>query len=163
MPRARNAALDLLDGFGRVCRFHHPDALDQDSGPFRGQPAGTRQSCLYLSGDHLHGVVFLDPDFSIQPWVRLMTVGNLLRHGTINSGARETIFMNFLSRSSRATGPNTRVPPARPFVDQHKRHSYQTDIGAVFTAGLFAHPNHYTAHNLPFLMAESGAASFTLA
>src|SRR5262249_11671339 len=28
----------------------------------------------------------------------------------ITSGASETIFMNFLSRSSRATGPKTRVP-----------------------------------------------------
>src|SRR5258706_5690291 len=30
------------------------------------------------------------------------------------SGASETIFVNFFSRSSRATGPNTRVPTGSP-------------------------------------------------
>ena len=44
-----------------------------------------------LAGDHAHGVVLLDA-----------------HHRT--SGASETIFMNFLSRSSRATGPKMRVP-----------------------------------------------------
>ena len=32
----------------------------------------------------------------------------------ITSGANETIFMKFLSRNSRATGPNTRVPIGVP-------------------------------------------------
>ncbi len=32
----------------------------------------------------------------------------------ITSGASEIIFMNFRSRSSRATGPNTRVPIGSP-------------------------------------------------
>src|SRR5258708_16234489 len=32
----------------------------------------------------------------------------------ITSGARETIFINFLSRSSRATAPKTSVPTASP-------------------------------------------------
>ena len=30
------------------------------------------------------------------------------------SGANETIFKNFLSRNSRATGPKTRVPTGSP-------------------------------------------------
>src|SRR5690606_12505273 len=33
-----------------------------------------------------------------------------LGHGQITSGASEMIFMNFLSRSSRPTGPKMRVP-----------------------------------------------------
>ena len=32
----------------------------------------------------------------------------------MTSGASETIFMNFFSRNSRATGPNTRVPIGSP-------------------------------------------------
>src|SRR2546426_5633724 len=35
------------------------------------------------------------------------------RHRQITSGARDTIFMKFLSRSSRATGPKMRVPIGR--------------------------------------------------
>src|SRR5699024_1382689 len=37
-----------------------------------------------------------------------------LRHDQMTSGARETIFMNFLSRSSRPTGPKIRVPRGSP-------------------------------------------------
>src|SRR5690606_4589386 len=37
-----------------------------------------------------------------------------LRHGQITSGASEMIFMNFLSRSSRPTGPKMRVPRGSP-------------------------------------------------
>ena len=37
-----------------------------------------------------------------------------LRHDYSTSGASEMIFMNRRSRSSRATGPNTRVPIGSP-------------------------------------------------
>src|SRR5699024_12216206 len=46
--------------------------------------------------DHLDEVALLDLE--------------LVRHAHNTSGARETIFMNFLSRSSRPTGPKIRVP-----------------------------------------------------
>src|SRR5690606_7465202 len=39
-----------------------------------------------------------------------------VRHDQITSGASETIFMNFLSRSSRPTGPKIRVPRGSPSV-----------------------------------------------
>ena len=37
-----------------------------------------------------------------------------VRHDQMTSGASETIFMNFLSRSSRPTGPKMRVPRGSP-------------------------------------------------
>src|SRR6266566_808210 len=54
--------------------------------------------------DHPHLVVLLDLNAH-----RLRRFAPRERH-QITSGARDTIFINFLSRSSRATGPNTRVP-----------------------------------------------------
>ena len=50
-----------------------------------------------------HLVVLLDLDFVHGRFARYMT-----------SGAKEMIFMNRFSRSSRATGPNTRVPTGSP-------------------------------------------------
>src|SRR5487761_126963 len=37
-----------------------------------------------------------------------------MAHGYQTSGASEMIFVNFFSRNSRATGPNTRVPTGSP-------------------------------------------------
>src|SRR5579884_3034429 len=48
--------------------------------------------------NHPHGIVLTD----VEP------------HHQRTSGARETIFRNFFSRSSRATGPKTRVPTGSP-------------------------------------------------
>ena len=53
-----------------------------------------KDSLIVITGDLLHNKIDL-------------TVGDA---DQITSGAREMIFMNFLSRNSRATGPKIRVP-----------------------------------------------------
>src|SRR5690606_14985280 len=53
-----------------------------------------------LAGDHLDGIALLDPLHVRNPLLRYYRV----------SGARDAIFKKPLSRSSRATGPKTRVP-----------------------------------------------------
>src|SRR5882724_8218667 len=55
------------------------------------------------AGDHNNLIVFLD--------FHAFCSGH---DSQITSGASETIFIKFLSRSSRATGPNTRVPIGVP-------------------------------------------------
>src|ERR1700735_5937365 len=59
------------------------------------------------AGNHFHLVVLFNPGFMECLFHRPF------RH-QITSGASETIFINRLSRSSRATGPNTRVPTGSP-------------------------------------------------
>src|SRR5579864_8648583 len=59
--------------------------------------------------DHLHGVVAAD--------IHSLMCRRCNPHKNSpyrTSGANETIFKNFFSRSSRATGPNTRVPTGSP-------------------------------------------------
>jgi hypothetical protein len=54
------------------------------------------------------------------------------------SGASEMIFMWFLARSSRGTGPKIRVPIGSAWVDQHGRVAVETDgraIGATDVLG----------------------------
>src|SRR5580700_3261399 len=82
----------------------------------------------------------------------------------ITSGASETIFKNFFSRNSRATGPNTRVPTGSPasliktaafwskriYVPSRRRCSLRVRTITAFTT-------------LPFCTCPSGAASFTAA
>src|SRR4051812_23349127 len=71
------------------------DALDQHAVAFRVGLDDLALCALVLAGDHQHGVALLH-----------------LHHST--SGAREMIFMNRLSRSSRPTGPKMRVPRGSP-------------------------------------------------
>src|SRR5271165_3302233 len=80
------------------------------------------------------------------------------------SGASETIFKNFFSRSSRATGPNTRVPTGSPaslirtaafwskriYVPSRRRCSFRVRTITAFTT-------------LPFCTWPSGADSLTAA
>src|SRR5580692_1990689 len=82
----------------------------------------------------------------------------------MTSGASETILRNFFSRSSRATGPNTRVPTGsfaslittaafwskRIYVPSRRRYSLRVRTITAFTT-------------LPFLTVPSGEASFTAA
>ena len=70
-------------------------ALDQDAVTVRVGLDDLALGALVLAGDHHHGVALLD-----------------LHQST--SGAREMIFMNRLSRSSRPTGPKMRVPRGSP-------------------------------------------------
>src|SRR5439155_8363127 len=80
----------------------------------------------------------------------------------ITSGASETIFMNFLSRSSRATGPKTRVPigswsslmSTAAFVSNR---IYVPSLRRV--SFLVRTMTHFTTE--PFLTLLSGLASFT--
>ena len=70
--------------------------------------------------------------------------------------------MNFLSRSSRATGPNTRVPTGSPVVvDQHRGIVVEADVAAVLAALLLAHAHDHRLHDLALLDGVSGVASFT--
>ncbi len=56
----------------------------------------------------------------------------------MTSGASETILRNFLSRSSRATGPKTRVADGLVrLVDDDRSILIKTDVGAVLAAVLF--------------------------
>src|SRR3984957_5834764 len=82
----------------------------------------------------------------------------------MTSGASDTIFKNFLSRNSRATGPNTRVPTGslpslittaafwskRIYVPSRRRYSLRVRTITAFTT-------------LPFFTVPSGEASFTAA
>src|ERR1700733_1141155 len=82
----------------------------------------------------------------------------------MTSGASETIFKNFFSRSSRATGPNTRVPTGsiaslittaafsskRMYVPSRRRYSLRVRTMTALTT-------------LPFLTVPSGEASLTAA
>src|SRR5262249_11499620 len=79
-------------------------ALD-DGAPFRREDAEhPALAPLALPGQHQHGVVPLD-----ESGARFRRL-----HAQITSGASDTIFMKFLSRSSRATGPKMRVPIGSP-------------------------------------------------
>src|SRR5690606_15259831 len=87
-----------------------------------------------------------------------------LRHGQITSGASEMIFMNFLSRSSRPTGPKMRVPRGSPSLFR---------ITAAFSSNLMYEPSGRrvcffvrtrTALTMsPFFTLPPGIASFTVA
>src|SRR5690606_1969972 len=86
------------------------------------------------------------------------------RHDQITSGASETIFMNFLSRSSRPTGPKIRVPRGSPSFFR---------MTAAFSSNLMYEPSGRrtdlrarttTALTMsPFFTLPPGIASFTVA
>src|SRR5690606_25256600 len=71
----------------------HIDALDEDAIALAVDLQHRAPSVLFAAGDD-HDVITLLQTETHQ----------------ITSGASETIFMNFLPRSSRATGPKIRVP-----------------------------------------------------
>ena len=82
----------------------------------------------------------------------------------MTSGASETIFMNFLSRSSRPTGPKMRVPRGSPSAFR---------MTAAFSSNLMYEPSTrrvcltvrtMTALTMsPFLTLPPGIASLTVA
>src|SRR5581483_3790037 len=131
--RERNAALLLGNSALNVTLrirthvlLHHHDVLDQHLALGRKHAEHASFLALVAAGDHLHGVVPLDVDSLLTSYCcRCCHLSNLLDpltclpgcsrlHLYRTSGANETIFKNFLSRSSRATGPNTRVPTGSP-------------------------------------------------
>src|SRR5437868_4855081 len=87
-----------LLGIGALVSLQEVDALDHDLA-LAGHGAHHHASlATVLSGHDLHGVVFMNVE--MKP-----------AHDAYKTyGARETISMKFLSRSSRATGPKMRVP-----------------------------------------------------
>src|SRR3546814_9461192 len=94
----------LDDAAGRHLRrggvaLHHVHALHQHA-VFGAQHAQDfALLALVATGDHHHLVALLDLKFRCH-------------HST--SGAKEMIFMKFLARSSRVTGPKIRVPIGSP-------------------------------------------------
>src|SRR6266566_8662509 len=80
----------------------------------------------------------------------------------MTSGASDTIFMNFLSRNSRATGPNTRVPTGSltSFTSTAAFESKRIYVPSLRRVSLRIRTITQRT-TFPFLIAESGAASFT--
>ena len=77
--------------------FDDPHAFNDDALFFRETPPEFALKNHGNSGDDLDVIAFFNVEF-------------LMRFIGFYSGARETIFMKFRSRNSRATGPKMRVP-----------------------------------------------------
>src|SRR5208283_5601510 len=153
----RDAALDLLGGIGPRMTLDHHGVLHQypPGGPVDAQNASGHP--FVAAGDYLHGVFLPQVDAH-----RLHFF--LCNCHQITSGASETIFMNFFSRSSLATGPNTRVPTGSP-------------TSLISTAALLSNRMYVPSFRrvslrmrtitqrttLPFFTCDSGVASFTAA
>src|SRR5512145_1017822 len=82
--------------------FHHVELLDENPALLAVDLENAADLPLFPAGDHLDDVVFAD--------LQLVHGFHFAPPAHRTSGAREIIFMNFLSRSSRATGPKIRVP-----------------------------------------------------
>jgi len=64
------------------------------------------------------------------------------------SGASETIFVNFFSRSSRAhRAEHARSDGLARIVDQHRGVVVEPDIRAILAPPFFPHPHHDRLHN----------------
>src|SRR6266567_9530160 len=99
-----DAALDLLRRIGARVTLDHHHVLHQDFACLVVHAQDTARLAFVAPGDHLDGVFLFKID----------TNGFSCQCHQSTSGASETIFMHFLSRSSLATGPNTRVPIGSP-------------------------------------------------
>src|SRR5664280_2156405 len=104
----RDSTLNLLGWIGPRMALDHHGVFHQDPAcrPVHAQHAPGL--ALVAAGDHLDGIFLLQVDTNRFRQFLLCDCHQ------ITSGASETIFMNFLSRSSLATGPNTRVPTGSP-------------------------------------------------
>src|SRR5947209_8566182 len=152
----RDSALDVALRIGTDVLLHHHYVLDQQLGLIRKHAQNAALLALVAPGHHFHRIVALD----INSYVHVLN----LCHPYSTSGARDTIFKNFFSRNSRATGPNTRVPTGSPaslmstaafwskriYVPSRRRCSFRVRTITALTT-------------FPFCTCPSGAASFTLA
>src|SRR5512145_558818 len=86
--------------------FHHVELLDENPALLAVDLENAADLPLFPAGDHLDDVVFAD--------LQLVHGFHFAPPAHRTSGAREMIFMNFLARSSRATGPKIRVPIGSP-------------------------------------------------
>src|SRR3974377_1345169 len=105
LSRSAMPPLICLEGLGRGWRF---TLMTRSARIFVGVGAARASLASRGAGDPPDGVLLLDVDADR---LRQFTFCDCHQ---ITSGARDTIFMNFLSRSSRATGPKTRVPTSSP-------------------------------------------------
>src|ERR1700678_439 len=153
----QNTALYVLRRIRAGVLLDHARVLDRHGlrvDIYRQHLAG---ATLGAAGNHLYLVAVANADrrwFNRWSWHR--------RYHT--SGASEMILVNFLSRSSRATGPNTRVPTGsfasliktaalssnRMYVPSLRRCSLRVRTTTAFTT-------------VPFFTCVSGVASFTAA
>src|SRR5277367_5525779 len=154
----KNASADIL------LRIR-PRVLLHDVGVFNGDAA-----LLAINGEHFARLA-LGPAGHHLDHVAMANAENLnlfvclsFGHRYHTSGASETILVNFFSRSSRATGPKTRVPIGsfaslistaalssnRMYVPSLRRCSFRVRTTTAFTT-------------VPFLTCVSGVASFTAA
>src|SRR5450432_281682 len=104
----RDAALDLLGRVGTRVALDHHYVLHQQLARLPVDRQTAAGLSLVAAGDDFDRVFLLEIHAN-----RLGRLPLCNRH-QITSGASETIFMNFFSRSSLATGPNTRVPTGSP-------------------------------------------------
>src|SRR5579864_6327299 len=102
-----DAPLDVLAGIRLRVAFDHVHAFDDQAVLLRDDPQHAAALPAVLAA-HDHHVVVL-PQRCRQP----------THYRT--SGASEMIFMNFRSRSSRATGPNTRAARTEIHEDHFAR------------------------------------------
>src|SRR5262245_44750246 len=104
----KNPSLSALTRVGFHMALDHVYALDEDPVP-PGQDLDNSAALAFVfAGYHPNPVILAN----IYLYVHML--GLLRNCFQITSGARLTIFMNRFSRSSRATGPKTRVPIGSP-------------------------------------------------
>src|ERR1039457_4320875 len=153
-----DAALDLLARVGTRVTFDHHHVLHQDLARLAIHREHTALLALVTAGNHLDRVFLLDID---PHWLGQFPFCDCHQ---ITSGASETIFMNFLSRSSLATGPNTRVPTGSPtsLINTAALESKRMYVPSLRRVSLRIRTITQRT-TLPFLTAEAGAASFTAA
>src|SRR5206468_9379462 len=135
-----DAALDLLAGVGSRVALEHHHVLHQHFAGFAVHPQHAAGLALVAAGNDFDRIFFLEIDSQHQ----------------ITSGARETIFMNLLSRNSLATGPNTRVPTGSPasLMSTAALESKRMYVPSLRRVSLRMRPITQRT-TLPFLIAES--------
>src|SRR5437660_1128465 len=94
-------ALRILLALAHVL-FNHARAFNNHALLFGGDADDPATFAFVRAGNDYDFVVFL--------YMKALHRITINKGPQMTSGARETIFMNFLSRSSRATGPKMRVP-----------------------------------------------------
>src|SRR5579863_1683493 len=146
--------------------LHHHHVLDQDFPFVRHYPQHAPLFSLVAAAQHFHCVVAPNVYSFVYCRCRYHFPDSPFKFlGSYRtSGAKDTIFRNFFSRSSLATGPKTRVPTGSPvslistaafesnrmYVPSRRPYSLRVRTITALTT-------------VPFLTCPSGDASFTLA